>query len=213
MELDLHAEFHFPAKPQLRCARCKKPCPYFIKLPQKESTSPQFLMCQECLSSEKERTKVLLSTECRSVRSKTPDARLSMAPSLNYSVTPPPRSPDSLKLSANTPLSDSPGHKCPLCHVKFETGAALEGHTCLASRCGKCQKPYRASESGKRNASLCMVCDLAAVDMWKCDKCKLTFTREEKYQKHNCMALGRFSWSDLVLMSAYVMIVSFSSNI
>lgn len=80
----------------------------------------------------------------------------------------------------------------------------------MLSHCAKCQKSYKTCESGKRNPSFCLTCDsAAAVDMWKCDKCKLTFSREEKYQKHNCMALGdgklckmchgRFNHSQLLL--------------
>ena len=116
-------------------------------------------------------------------------------------------SPQSVK---DQRVSPSSTHRCKQCSVKFESIAELEKHSCSWKACAKCAKTFKSSELvGVRDELLCPPCHATPTDMWKCDKCKLTFTHQKKYQKHNCVALGngkschmchgRFKHSQLLL--------------
>lgn len=110
--------------------------------------------------------------------------------------------------TSSTPPSGT--HRCSECNVKYESIDELESHACMHKTCASCQKVFRISELVcKLDSFICTACDAVPKDLWRCDKCKLTFTREEKYQKHNCIALGdgkacnlcqgRFNHSQLLL--------------
>ena len=221
--MDLHAEYHFPKKQSLCCASCKKPCPYFIQLPAQLTENPQFLLCQECLLARKQSTNIILPPgnssrlmqvpapltpeESRSPRS--PPTRLSSSsspPATSYTT-----SREAKISSGSHPTASPPNtHRCTECNIKFETLEDLENHGCMKKPCSTCLKTFKISDLVcKLDSYVCSACDSIPKDLWKCDKCKLTFTREEKYQKHNCVALGdgkackmcqgRFNHSQLLL--------------
>lgn len=83
-------------------------------------------------------------------------------------------------------------HKCGECDTAFKSVLELESHECVKKKCSNCLKKFKLAELVcKLNSSICLLCDSTnSKDLWRCDKCKLTFTKEEKYQKHNCNALG-----------------------
>ncbi|XP_067933295.1 zinc finger protein 423-like [Watersipora subatra] len=222
VELELHAEFHFPKNPSLSCASCKKACPYFIQLPAQLTENPQFLLCQECLIMRKQATSLVIPGRVMPLPPHTPEGR---SPPMHLSITPGhlsagstsphslPNDPRDHKANLTALHVNSPPgglHRCPECNVKYETREELKSHDCMHKTCVSCQKVYKISELVcKLDSYICATCDAVPKDLWKCDKCKLTFTREEKYQRHNCIALGdgkmcylcqgRFNHSQLLL--------------
>ena len=208
----MHAEYHFPKNSTLNCASCKKACPYFIQLPPQLTENPQFLLCQECLLSRKQPTNIVLPNRMLSMPPLTPEARSPPARLSASSSSPRSFSRDQKaslgSLHATSPSANN--HRCSECNVKYESLEELESHACMHKTCVSCQKVFKISELVcKLDSYVCTACDSVPKDLWKCDKCKLTFTREEKYQKHNCIALGdgkacnlcqgRFNHSQLLL--------------
>jgi len=209
----LHAEFHFPKKSPLSCASCNKVCPYFIPLPAQLTDNPQFLLCQECLIARKQSTSILLPHRLLPPPPGAPDCKSPRSPSLLHTALSPAAKglTRDQKVSVSSQLGAlSPVHRCSECNSKFASMDELDNHACMQKQCFNCQKTYRISELVcKLDSYICVSCDSITKDLWKCDKCKLTFTREEKYQKHNCIALGdgkicslcqgRFNHSQLLL--------------
>lgn len=188
VELDIHAEFHFPNVPSLKCVSCHKICPYPMPI-----TSQQ-LLCKDCLLSRGDLASSIISNGVRPLHPNTPEMRSPKSPK-----TPPSRqsSISSTKSTVLDSKSTAKSHtapstlKCDVCGIKFETTEELANHNCSLKLCCKCEKLCRVSAMVcKLDSYVCMTCDSTAADLWKCEKCKLTFTREEKYQKHNCIALG-----------------------
>lgn len=164
--------------------------------------------------SRKQSTSIILPSRLMQVPPLTPEeSRSPHSPPtrLSSSSTPPSYTREAKNSSSSLHTASPPTtHRCNECSVKFESIEDLENHGCMKKPCNTCLKTFKISELVcKLDSYICSSCDSIPKDLWKCDKCKLTFTREEKYQKHNCVALGdgkackmcqgRFNHSQLLL--------------